>query len=497
VGGEKAWRGLQEPFRRVDEQLRALETPDQSFFGEERRQLAEILCSPTPAFPRLCEVVSITLPERSQQSSSTLTPTSRPANIAIIEDDVQFAQQLQRQLEDLRHHVVLSITAQEELQALVADPGKIVRRLPRQKKQSVDIIILDLDLGVSREDGLRIVQAIRQKKLPVGVLVLTRYAEREVLDRASKLGVDGYFPKSSADMQQQLAEAIQQVLRRRGSSTTRLTQRHILVVDDQPATVVTEEFQQRLAQRACMYRTCESPDELIAHIRRDEPYLEMISLVLLDLQFGDKYRGRELLEEIKQWRPELPVFILTGQDANLTGEEQVKVRFGASYSSLLRPDAYLTKPLDGNEAHWGRIWAALFHEPAKAILVQDERCLKLLNAEGVELGQVPLKLQPWTFLCYLFRKRLKNREGITVQDGVPENDPDMQYAQNSGGKYSWQPKPLLKNAMINIAPIISRINAPVQELLRRDWDLITLRDDSQYVLSHDLKQVFIDSPGEE
>ena len=154
----------------------------------------------------------------------------------------------------------------------------------------------------------------------------------------------------------------------RSISKTLLTQRHILVVDDQPATVVTEDFQQRLAQRACVYRTCESPDELIAHIRRGEPSLEAISLVLLDLQFGDQYRGRDLLEEIKRWRPELPVFILTAQDAHFNDEERAKVVYGASYSSPLRPDAYLTKPLDGNEADWGRIWAALFHEPAKAIL---------------------------------------------------------------------------------------------------------------------------------
>ncbi len=59
-----------------------------------------------------------------------------------------------------------------------------------------DVIVMDL--GMPGTSGLDAIQAIRQRNLPVRIVVLSMHGGREIITQALQAGADGYVPKSSA-----------------------------------------------------------------------------------------------------------------------------------------------------------------------------------------------------------------------------------------------------------------------------------------------------------
>ena len=58
--------------------------------------------------------------------------------------------------------------------------------------------VVVLDIQMPKADGFAVVRAIRERRLPVGVVFLTMYDDEDVLNHALDLGVDGYVLKESA-----------------------------------------------------------------------------------------------------------------------------------------------------------------------------------------------------------------------------------------------------------------------------------------------------------
>jgi DNA-binding NtrC family response regulator len=62
--------------------------------------------------------------------------------------------------------------------------------------QHYDIVIADLRLtGVQENEGLKILQYVKQQKPETGVIILTGYGSVEVMKKAFSLGANYYFEK--------------------------------------------------------------------------------------------------------------------------------------------------------------------------------------------------------------------------------------------------------------------------------------------------------------
>lgn len=58
--------------------------------------------------------------------------------------------------------------------------------------------VLVLDLGMPGGSGLDVIRSIREKRLPVRIVVLSMHSGREMVMEALQAGCDGYVPKSTA-----------------------------------------------------------------------------------------------------------------------------------------------------------------------------------------------------------------------------------------------------------------------------------------------------------
>ena len=59
-----------------------------------------------------------------------------------------------------------------------------------------DVVVLDI--GLPDSSGIDIASQILQQELPVRIVILSMYGDRELIIRAIEAGCDGYVPKSSA-----------------------------------------------------------------------------------------------------------------------------------------------------------------------------------------------------------------------------------------------------------------------------------------------------------
>lgn len=73
-----------------------------------------------------------------------------------------------------------------------AEHGEGLTEALRQKKPH----ILLLDLNLKETDGFSLLETIREKDADLRVLILTMYQDEILIDRARKLGANGFLPKN-------------------------------------------------------------------------------------------------------------------------------------------------------------------------------------------------------------------------------------------------------------------------------------------------------------
>lgn len=79
---------------------------------------------------------------------------------------------------------------------VVAEAGTVDEAVERAEKYLPDVIVMDL--GMPGGSGLDAIRRIRQKELPVRIVVLSMHSGREMVMQVLQAGSDGYVPKSSA-----------------------------------------------------------------------------------------------------------------------------------------------------------------------------------------------------------------------------------------------------------------------------------------------------------
>lgn len=112
----------------------------------------------------------------------------------------------------------------------------------------------------------------------------------------------------------------------------------ILLAEDNPADIVLMEEALCDAGLACSLRTVEDGEEVMAYLRREDPFGEekLPDLILLDLNIPKKH-GHEVLQEIKTdpFLKHIPVIIMTTSQAR---EDILK-------SYQLHANCYIVKPV--------------------------------------------------------------------------------------------------------------------------------------------------------
>lgn len=88
-----------------------------------------------------------------------------------------------------------TIEANEKL-SIIHESSNGEDALKAIEEQKPHIAILDVDMPGLK--GLDVAKAVSKKKLPVGLIILTMYNEKDIFDRAMDLGVMGYVLKESA-----------------------------------------------------------------------------------------------------------------------------------------------------------------------------------------------------------------------------------------------------------------------------------------------------------
>ncbi len=95
----------------------------------------------------------------------------------------------------LREGLRALLNGQKDMR-VVAEAGTGAEVLRLASEVPLDVAVLDL--GMPDMNGLDVIREIRQRGLPIKIVVLSMHSGREFVTQAMELGSDGYVPKSSA-----------------------------------------------------------------------------------------------------------------------------------------------------------------------------------------------------------------------------------------------------------------------------------------------------------
>jgi DNA-binding response OmpR family regulator len=152
--------------------------------------------------------------------------------ILIVEDEIKIANALKKGLEQEQYAVDVKYEGREGLSFALTEP--------------YDLIILDRMLpGIS--DGLQICRAVRQKNLPIPILMLT--AKDQIQERVDGLneGADDYLVKPFAF--EELLARVRALLRRPNQTLNNRLQYEDLILDPELFTVSREESNLNLSAK--------------------------------------------------------------------------------------------------------------------------------------------------------------------------------------------------------------------------------------------------------
>lgn len=109
--------------------------------------------------------------------------------------------------------------------------------LPLVEQLRPDVMVLDLNMpGI---DGLETLRRLRERGLPVKVLILTMHDEMHLVGQAMTNGADGYLLKDSMD--DELFQAIDGVMRGQKYVAAAIDRSRLLEVTTRPTTLTTRE----------------------------------------------------------------------------------------------------------------------------------------------------------------------------------------------------------------------------------------------------------------
>lgn len=235
--------------------------------------------------------------------------------------------------------------------------------------QDIDAVLLDLKLPDG--SGVELLTWIRDKGLPVSVVMFTGTGDEQATIASLQAGADDYLTKNTT-VWQRLPATLRDACRRfRESSVHRA---HVLkVLYAEPSQADLDLTRRHLERYAPNIRisAVSSADEILAHVAPDAADRPAYDVLLLDYRLP----GLDALEVVKKLRAErsldIPIVIVTGH-----GSESV-----AAQATNLGVDDYIVK-------HAGYLYALphLLEKVARHAQLQRERLF--LRQTGERLGYV-------------------------------------------------------------------------------------------------------------
>jgi DNA-binding NarL/FixJ family response regulator len=95
----------------------------------------------------------------------------------------------------LRDGLRVLVDGEDDL-VTIAEAGTGKEAIQKIADLSPDVVVLDI--GLPDGNGIDVAGEIRRRELPVHIVILSMYGDRELVMRAMEAGCDGFVPKSSA-----------------------------------------------------------------------------------------------------------------------------------------------------------------------------------------------------------------------------------------------------------------------------------------------------------
>ena len=234
----------------------------------------------------------------------------RPLRLLIIDDDNFYRSGLKKFVEYPRN-----------LQALlmISEASGSEGALSLAEKDEFDLVICDINLGLSALNGFEVVRELR-KVQPLAFFCLhsNRFVQSDI-KFAVKMGADLYLPKpmSRGQMLRLALQASDGFINSRVRQSviekpvfkpaTQETAPKVVVVDDSP--FVLDAWAAQLASEAELH-LLPSFESLMERMRSEPNYLNGIRCVIVDLYIdGSALNGLDMARMIKKIRPDLPVIL--------------------------------------------------------------------------------------------------------------------------------------------------------------------------------------------
>ena len=167
---------------------------------------------------------------------------------------------------------------------VVGEAGDGKTALERIESLKPRVAVLDLDMP--EMDGMAVARAIRDKRLPVEIVILTVHREGDLLQEATNLGAKGYVLKDSAVAD--VVSAIRAVARGSHYISPAMSvhliqarQRAAALAEDQPGLKDLTQAERRILKLISEYKTTKQiADELCVSARTVEAHRAHISAKL-------------------------------------------------------------------------------------------------------------------------------------------------------------------------------------------------------------------------
>ena len=105
-------------------------------------------------------------------------------NILLVEDEILIAECEKNELEEYGYSVFLCLNGEAAVETVFSG------------QHNFDLILMDIDLGKNRKDGIRTAEEILEKK-DIPIIFLSSHTEKEIVDKTEKITSYGYVVKNT------------------------------------------------------------------------------------------------------------------------------------------------------------------------------------------------------------------------------------------------------------------------------------------------------------
>ncbi|MDB5103807.1 MAG: multi-sensor hybrid histidine kinase [Fibrobacteres bacterium] len=320
-----------------------------------------------------------------EESGDTAVDVFQPevatARILYLEDDPADADLTRRGL--LRSDPGIELEIVGTVAEAYAHLDEFEMGLARGEPPGYDLLLLDMHLPDG--SGLNVLAQVRDRSLPLPVVVLTGEGDEEAVLSAVRAGADDYLPKKPGYWDR-LPDAISMAVRNfRSRSELRTRPIRLLYVD--PTVPDLESLRGHLAKHAPFIRleAVDGAASALARLPRKGPVTD-VDVILIDFR-RTGVDALELLKEFNRIRKlDVPVLVATGQGNEEMAIQAVKL---GAMDYLVKSPGYLQRlPLAVESAFYRsqaqRERNALRESEARfrIIFETEPECVKLLDREG-------------------------------------------------------------------------------------------------------------------